>query len=166
MINKLIKIIIILLMLAGLCCCSFATTGESLEAFSERMNELNENYNMTSEGYIIDNSENSLTKFFKFNEKEVMLKFKYDEKNRLAEMNIVFEPEILNKSPESLIFIYDCIKSFIQNENTVESILKSTDFENSISTIKMETTSAEKDNIKMEIDTTQLGTVITIYRDI
>ena len=56
------------------------------------MNEINESYNMTSEGYIIDTKKSEITKFFKFSQNEIMLNFKYDKKNRLNEMNLVLEP--------------------------------------------------------------------------
>ena len=62
-----LMLLIVLIALATFNSCTFATSGESLEAFSRRMNELNESYNMTADGYIIDISENSLTKFFKYN---------------------------------------------------------------------------------------------------
>lgn len=146
--------------------CVFSTTGESLEAFSRRMNETNEGYNMTSEGYIIDIEKCEFTKFFKFSQNEIMLNFKYDKKNRLNEMNLIFEPVILDDTPDSLAFIQDCIKCFVQNEKLEKEILAETDFENSITKINMKTISAEADNIKIEIDTTELGTVITIYKDI
>lgn len=164
--KNIFSLLMLLLAIITLNSCVFATTGESLEAFSRRMNEINESYNMTSEGYIIDTEKCELTKFFRFSEKEIMLNFKYNKKYRLNEMNIVFEPVILNETPESLTFIQDCIKSFVQNENIEKVILSETDFENSIEKINMKTKSAEEDNIKMEIDTTQLGTVITIYKDI
>ncbi len=130
------------------------------------MNEIDENYNMTSEGYIIDTENCELTKFFKFSQNEIMLNFKYDKKNRLNEMNLVFESETLTDGTDSVAFIYDCIKCFIQNEKVEKEILNETDFEKSIKKINMQTKSAEADNIKMEIDTTQIGTVVTIYRDI
>ncbi len=166
MFKKAFMLLIVLISLATFNSCTFATTGESLEAFSRRMNELNESYNMTSDGYIIDISENSLTKFFKYRENEIMLNFRYDKKNRLNELNIVFNPCILEESPESSTFIYDCIKCFCQDENTTKKILESTNFENTIKNINMKTISTEADNIKMKIDTTQLGTVVTIYKDI
>ena len=103
-------ILILLTSIITLNSCVFSTTGESLEAFSRRMNEINESYNMTSEGYIIDSKKCELTKFFRFSENEIMLNFKYDKKNRLNEMNIVFEPEIFEKSPEALTFVSNCIK--------------------------------------------------------
>ena len=159
-------ILILLTSLITLNSCVFTTTGESLEAFSRRMNEINESYNMTSEGYIIDTKTQELTKFFRFSENEIMLNFKYDKKNRLNEMNLVFEPIVLDRTPEALTFIENCIKSFVQNEEIEKEILNETDFENSIKKINMKTISAEADNIKMEIDTTNLGTVITIYKEL
>ena len=166
MVKKLFYLLIILLSTITLSSCTFSTSGESLEAFSKRMNEINESYNMTSEGYIIDTEKCELTKFFKFNQKEIMLNFRYDKKHRLNEMNIVFEPAILDESPEALTFIENCIKCFIQNEKIEKNILNATDFNNAIKEINMKTISAEADNIKMEIDTTNLGTVVTTYRDI
>jgi len=163
---KLLKIFVLLLSITTLNSCVFLTSGDSLEAFSRRMNELNESYNMTSEGYITDTSDKTLTKFFKFSEKEIMLKFRYDTKNRLNEMHIVFDPAVLDENADSSIFVSDCIKSFCQNEETREEILKSINFDSTIKTIKKETKSAEADNIKMKIDTTELGTVISIYKDI
>ncbi len=164
--KHLFSLLILLLSIITLNGCVFTTTGESLEAFSKRMNEQNKSYNMTADGYIIDASQSSLTKFFKFNENEIMLNFKYDKKHRLNEMNIVFDPDILEENYDSFNFICDCIKSFCRNENTNEEILNSTDLPNSIKKTNMKTISAEADNIKIEIDTTNLGTVITIYKDI
>lgn len=162
--KHIIFIVILLFSLITLNSCVFATTGESLEAFSRRMNEMNEGYNMTSEGYIIDTEKCELTKFFRFSEREIMLNFKYDEKNRLNEMNIVFQPAVLDEAPEALTFIENCISCFIQNEEAESLILNETDFENSIRKINMKTISAEADNIKAEIDTTQLGTVVSVYK--
>ncbi len=162
----LLSLLLSLFSLISLSSCVFSITGESLEAFSSRMNEINEVYSMTSEGYIIDTKECTLTKFFKFNVDEIMLNFKYDKKYRLNEMNIVFEPVILDETPEALSFIESSVKCFIQDEELEKEILSATDFQNSIKKINMKTISAEADNIKIEIDTTNLGTVITIYRDI
>ncbi len=164
--KRIFYIIITLLSLITLNSCVFATTGESIEAFSNRMNELNEGYNMTSDGYIMDTENCRLTKFFKFSENEIMLNFKYDNKHRLTEMNIVFEAVVLNEVPDSLTFIKNCIKCFVDNETAEDELLNSTDFNNSIKEINIKTISAEADNIKMEIDTTQLGTVVTVYKDI
>jgi len=159
-------LLVILLLTATLNSCTFATTGYSLEAYSKRMNELNQNYNMTSEGYIIDKSACTLKKFFKFSNNEIMLNFKYDKKHRLNEMNLVFDPVIFEENPEALTFIYDSVKSFVHNESTYNQLFKLIDFEDAIKKIDIKTKSAEADNIKMEIDTTELGTVITIYKDI
>ncbi len=164
--KRIFRILILLFSIINLNGCVFSTTGESLEAFSRRMNEINEGYNMTSEGYIIDTEKSRLTKFFRFSENEIMLNFKYDKKHRLTEMNIVFQPVILEETPDALNFIENCIKCFVQNEKVEKEILNTTDFENAIKKIKMETINAEADNIKIEIDTTNLGTVVTLYKDI
>ena len=164
--KRLLNILILLFSIITLNSCVISTTGESLGAFSKRMNELNEGYNMTSDGYIINTDKSTFTKFYRFSQNEIMLNFKYDKKNRLNEMNIVFESIILSETPEALSFIKDCIKCFIQNEKKEKEILNETDFENTIKKINIKTISAEADNIKMEIDTTNLGTVVTIYKDI
>lgn len=164
--KQIFNLIITLLSLITLNSCVFATTGESLKAFSSRMNELNKSYNMTADGYIIDTEKSYLTKFFKFSENEIMLKFRYDKKHRLTEMNIAIDPDIFNKSSDALTFVESCIKCFIDNEAVEEEILNSTDFHNSIKEINLKTISAEADNIKIEIDTTNLGTVITIYKEL
>ncbi len=130
------------------------------------MNQLNENYNMTVVGYITDSSDNSLTKFFKFAENEIMIKFRHDSKNRLTEMHIVFDPVVLAENDEAYTFIIDCIKCFCQNESATEEIFNKVDFKKTIKTTKKETSSAVVENIKFEIDTTQLGTVISVYTDI
>jgi hypothetical protein len=81
-------------------------------------------------------------------------------------MNIAFDPIVLEKNSTSFAFVCDCIKSFCQNDNIAEEIFITTDFQNTIKEQKKETISAEADNIKIEIDTTNLGTVITIYKEI
>ncbi len=164
--KHLLSLFILLLSITTLNSCVFSTTGESLEAFSRRMNEINEIYNMTSDGYIIDTENCELTKFFRFSEQEIMLNFRYDKKHRLNEMSVVFDYSISEESPEALDFVKACIKCFIQNESTENEILNVTDFEKSISKTNKKTISAEADNIKMEIDTTELGTVITIYKEL
>ena len=119
---------------------------------------------MTTEGYIIDTENCELTKFFRFQEQEIMLNFRYDKKYRLNEMNIVFDAVMSDISNEALTFVKDSIKAFIQNEEAEQELLNKVDFENAVKKIDKKTKSAETDNIKIEIDTTELGTVITIYR--
>lgn len=160
---SLLSCIMCLLLFSG---CVFSADGESLEAFSRRMNVLNENYAMSADGYIIDTENRTFTKFFKYSHNEIMLEFAYDQKNRLTQMNLVFEPVIFEECPDSLDFISNCIISFCQNENTSDEILSKYIVTEKLKTVQPETTSAEAGNIKLEIDTTQLGTVLTLYRDI
>ncbi len=163
--KRLFKITILFFSVIMLNGCIFETSGDSLQAFSQRMNNLNEEYNITAEGYIINTEKCTLTKFFRFSQDEVMLNFKYDKKHRLNEMNIVFESQNITQESEAFIFICNCIKSFCHKEKA-EEIFEKIDFFKVIKEIKKETTSAETDNIKIEIDTTGLGTVITVYKDI
>ena len=145
--KHILSLLIILFSLITFNGCVFSTTGESLEAFSRRMNEINESYNMTSEGYIIDTEKSRLTKFFRFSENEIMLNFKYDKKNRLNEMNLVFETVILDETPEALSFIESCVKCFVQDEKVKKEILNATDFENSIRKTNMKTKNKPKYNV-------------------
>lgn len=164
--KHLFSLVFLLLSIMALSSCTFATTGDSLEAFSRRMNEINESYNMTSEGYITDTEKCELTKFFRFSESEIMLNFSYDKRNRLTKMNIVLEPQTTESSADSLSFIYDCINAFIQSEEIEAKLLNEIDFENSIKKVDIKTKNAEADNTRMEIDTTELGTIITVYKDL
>ena len=164
--KQIFSILILLFSVVSLNSCVFSTTGESLSAFSNRMNEINESYNMTTEGYIIDTENCELTKFFRFPEQEIMLNFRYDKKYRLNEMNIVFDAVISDISNEALTFVKDSIKAFIQNEEAEQELLNKVDFENSVKKVSIKTKSAETDNIKIEIDTTELGTIITIYKEL
>lgn len=164
--SRLFYLFCVFLALTTLCGCSFSNSGDSLEAFSQRMNSLNENYNMDSNGYIVDATQKTFTKFYKFGEKEIMLKFKYDSKNRLTQMHIVFDPAVLEESDESFTFISDCIVCFSQNESTSREILGMTDFDDIIKTVRNETTDTEVGDIKIEIDSSRLGTVISLYKDI
>ena len=160
-----IKIIGLFLCIFSLSGCVFATNGNSINSFSQRLNNLQENNTFSAENYIIDKSASTLTKYFKFNQNEIMLQFKYDHKNRLNEMNIAFDFAPAEGS-EELQFIEDLITAFCQSEEIKNDLLNSTDFENAIRVIRKETISAESGNIKMEIDVTQLGTVISFYKDI
>ena len=160
-----IKIIPVFLCIFALNGCVFSTFGDSINAFTERLNNLQENYTISAENYIIDTEKATLTKFFKFDQNELMLQFKYDHKNRLNEMNIAFDFTAENGTDE-LQFIKDLITAFCQNEATSNELMDATDFEKAIKTIRMETISAESENIKIEIDTTQLGTIISVYKDI
>ncbi len=146
--------------------CSLKENGETLQAFSNRINEINSEYNFNPDGFIFDQSERSLSKFFVFSEEnEILLNFKLNEKNRINEMNLVFDKEALNNN-YSYSFLHHCIYAFCNNNELTKTLLSDIDFETAIKNESFFTASAESDSIKLLIDTTELGTVITIYKDI
>lgn len=144
--------------------CIFTRQGDSLNAFSQRMNYYNESYNMTADGYIFDKSESSFSKYVKFGEKEIMLKFFTDSKNRTTELHLVFDTGITETDGDIKEFIENCIKAFYEDEAAAEEILELSDFYNTLSTVSNETKSAELENIRIEIDTTEIGTVVSLYK--
>ena len=60
--------------------CSVTWEGEDLSGFILRMNTLNEQYNLTSQGFIYSDENNNIYKFFVVNENEILLSFKNDNK--------------------------------------------------------------------------------------
>lgn len=146
--------------------CSLDLKGDSLYAFSQRMNELSGDYEITPNGFIFDESIAMLSRFYKFGEdEEILLKFHLNERNRTDEMHLVFENKICNNT-YAYTFILNCLKAFCNDESIVSEILEKTDFENCIKTISPETKSAEHGNVEILIDTTEIGTVVSIYKDI
>lgn len=144
--------------------CTFSQKGSTINGFAQRMNEYNESYNMTADGYIFDSSEGSFSKFIKFGEEEIFLKFFTDEKNRTDTLHIVFTTGVTENNSNIKYFIGHCIKAFYENDEETEKILNEIDFHNTITHIQKDTKSAEADNIKMEIDITGLGTVVSLYK--
>ena len=163
------KILVIFINLMLFCVffsgCAPKQRGETLNAFVNRMNAAEENYLMTSKGFIFDETESTLSRFYKFGEKEMLLSFTKNDENNLKEMNLVF-PRELSSEQYSLDFIRNCIISFIDDENKCNELLKEINFEKIINTDFLKTVSAEYDDISIFIDTTELGTVITVYKDI
>lgn len=145
--------------------CAPKEKGESLGAFINRMNKANEEYKLSPEGFILDEKEQTLSRFYRFGENEMLLSFTKNEENLLKEMNLVF-PKELSADGYGLDFIKNCIICFIDNEEKCTGLLKESDFENKINEGFLETISAESDGIRLYLDTTELGTVITVYKDI
>ncbi len=144
--------------------CTFSQKGSTINGFAQRMNEYNESYNMTADGYIFDSSERSFSKFIKFGEEEILLKFFTDEKNRTDTFHIVFTTGGTENNSNIKNFIEHCISAFYENDEETEKILNEIDFHNTIIHIQKGTKNAEADNIKMEIDITELGTVVSLYK--
>lgn len=165
MLKKVFCICINTMLIITLCSCEFAKSGESLYAFCERVNAYKENYAMTPNGYIYNESENSFTRYFKFSDEEIMIKFFADKKNRLTELNIVFDTDTQNRTDINE-FIQICTRAFCANDDIYKKIYKDIDWYTTLSTPSYETKRAENENIEIKIDVTEIGTVISIFKDI
>lgn len=153
------------LLVLTLSSCSLDLKGESLHAFTGRINDYGD-YCVTPEGFIIDEGTATLSRFFRFGEdEELLIKLHLNERNRINEMHIVFENKICNNT-YAYTFILDCIKAFCNDESTFSKILEKSDFENNIKEVDMQTKSAEHGNVELLIDTTEIGTVVSIYKEI
>ena len=157
-------VILPLILIIFLNSCSVTDNGEDLSAFIFRMNTLNEQYNITSQGFIYSEGNNEVYKFFIANENEILLKFKEDDKGRLTEMNFVADSKFYEDS-SSYEFFNNSIYSFINNENTYKEIID-TDITQLLKTETKESVTIKRGNIEILLDVTTLGTVITVYKDI
>ena len=145
--------------------CSIIKNGSDLSGFIFRMNEKNESYTLTENGFLYNSENNEFYKYFIIDEHELLLSFKSDEKGRLTEMNITTAC-FFNESNFLLSFITDAIFCFINDPKITESLLNEADFNNAILTAKNETIKAKNGNIELLLDVTEIGTVITVHKDI
>lgn len=144
--------------------CTLKTTGNSLYAFSERLNEIYETDTFNEVGYIVDQSNCTLTQFYKFNLKEIMLQFTYNEKNELTKMDLTFKNDVIENS-DCYNFIKNCLTAYINDEKTESEILTDIDFNNTLSKTDINTKTSKIGDIEMLIDTTEIGTVITVVQN-
>lgn len=145
--------------------CTIQKNGDDLSGFIFKMNEKNENYNLSAEGFLYSEEENNFYKFFVVDEKEILFSFNTDTNGRLIEMNIVLENDFYNYD-NTLTFLTDSIFSFINNDICTNEIIESIDFYNAVKTTSKETLKTKNGNIEFLLDVTEIGTVITIYKDI
>lgn len=145
--------------------CAIQKNGDDLSGFIFKMNEKNENYNLSAEGFLYSEEENNFYKFFVVDEKEILFSFNTDTNGRLIEMNIVLENDFYNYD-NTLTFLTDSIFSFINNDICTNEIIESIDFYNAVKTTSKETLKTKNGNIEFLLDVTEIGTVITIYKDI
>ncbi len=145
--------------------CSIIKNGNDLSSFIFRMNEKNEGYNITENGFLYNDEKNEFIKFFLIEEREILLSFKADNKGRLVELHIT-TPCLLNENELLSTFILDALFCFINDDKTTETLLSETDFSNNLLTTKNETIKAKNGNTELLLDVTEIGTVITVYKDI
>ncbi len=156
-------IMLCLLILNG---CAPKENGDNLTGFCNRMNTYEESYSMTPDGYIFDGTENSYTRFFVFGDKtDLMLQFKVDDKSRIRQMNIAFTPQKSIDESECYPFIIDCITAFCHDEKATNELIEKIDLESIFTTVALKTKSAEHGKLSVKADTTEIGTVISLYNN-
>ncbi|MGN0526076.1 MAG: hypothetical protein ACI4IF_01450 [Acutalibacteraceae bacterium] len=149
--------IIALLFLGG---CVLSSSGGSIHSFCNRLNELDKGYEVTESGFIANS--NTYSKFFVIDNNEILLKFTLDSKNRTEKMDIVYPIEC-NNSPKSLEFIKNLVTAFCNDEKISSDFWSFLEKEKVFSETSYETKETELDNIQLQVDTTELGTIITVY---
>lgn len=152
---------VIILTLTG---CSFSSTGNSLYGFTQRMNQFPEQYNLTQTGYIFNEQNHTLTRFFKFGNDEIMLQFEYADENELSCLHIVFDNNCKNNS-QAVKFAENCIEAYIENKEITEELMNKIDFKTAINTPSYETKQAKSGDTELLLDTTAIGTVISVSRN-
>ena len=152
---------VIILTLTG---CSFSSTGNSLYGFTQRMNQFPEQYNLTQTGYIFNEQNHTLTRFFKFGNDEIMLQFEYADENELSCLHIVFDNNCKNNS-QAVKFAENCIEAYIENKEITEDLMNKIDFKTAINTTSYETKQAKSGDTELLLDTTAIGTVISVSRN-
>ena len=162
--SKFFSIVFSFLFLLSLTGCKLESVGNTLHGFTMRMNDFSECYNLTDTGYIYNEKDNTLTKFYDFNTNEIMLQFKINKNNKLSSLNIVFD-NIKENNTEELAFIKNSIIAFIDNGNLSSELFEKISFDTVIFQHFYETKKEKIDDIEILIDTTDSGTVITIMKD-
>ncbi|MBE6801862.1 MAG: hypothetical protein E7530_03135 [Ruminococcaceae bacterium] len=144
--------------------CKATTYGDTLHAFTRRMNKLSDTYTLSESGYILDQKSDTLTHFYKFGENEILLQFKTDDKNYLTEMNIVFNGNF-TEGTEEFIFIKNCISAFIDNEETERAFFTEKSLSQLLETRSNKTVEINKGDTQLLLDVTDSGTVITVVKN-
>ena len=157
-------VVLPLIFIIFLSSCSVAQNGEDLSSFILRINTLNEQYNLTPQGFIYSEENEDIYKFFIVSENEILLSFKEDNNGRLTEMNFVADNKFYEDS-SSFEFFKNSLNAFINDENTYTEIIDN-DISQLLKAQTKESVIIKSGNIEVSIDVTTLGIVITIYKDI
>ncbi len=160
-----IFLFLVVLSLITLCGCKTDSKGNTLNAFSFRMNELCEDYQMTPTGYIYDPNKETISKFFTTDKREILVEFLINDDYELCRMNIVFD-NLTEDNQEDITFIYHCITAFVDNKEISENLLSEIDFYNVIYIPSNETHNKKIGDTEILIDVTESYTVITVEQNI
>ncbi|MBO7179518.1 MAG: hypothetical protein J6V78_04175 [Clostridia bacterium] len=154
-----------LVFLVFLSSCSISKNGDDLTGFILKMNELNESYNLSAEGFIYSEENNSIHKFFVINESEILLSFCEDTKGRLTEMNII-SSDNFQDDEAVFTFLKNSLSAFISDYDIYSEIVETNNLSELLNSENKETTTIKNGNIELLLDVTTIGTVISIYKDI
>ncbi len=163
--TKVFCIVISFLFIISVCGCSIVEDGYSLQAFTERANERFEQWEISANGFILNEKDKTYSKFFKFDKNEILVQFEYNENKELTSLHIVFDKLTKNNTQE-LDFIKNIIFAFINNNTITTEILSEINFEKAIFTPDLNTKTTKNGNIELKIDVTEIGTVISVYQNI
>lgn len=145
--------------------CESDTKGQTLSAFSERMNVLNEAYQMTPSGYIYDYDKKTISKFYTTDKREILVQFTMNDNSELCSMNIVFD-NLTEDNQEELKFINHCIVAFVNNDSLTEELLAGIDFYTAIYVPSYETRNKKIGDVEILMDVTEIYTVISVVQNI
>ena len=161
--GKFIKFCFLILAISMLCGCGNLQKGNSLQAFTHNVNTLG-SYNMVNTGYIYNENEKSLYKFYSFNGLEFLLDFTVDKIGNLFCMNIIFD-RLSEKHSQEMIFIKNCMYAFINDEKTVNDLIEKTNLFEKILQVSPKSTKEEIGGVELTLDTTEKGTFITVVKN-
>ena len=163
--SKILFMVIILFTLVSAVGCDSDSKGNTLAAFSERMNALNEEYKMTPTGYIYDSDKKTISKFYTTDKREILVQFSMNDNSELTSMNIVFD-NLTEDNQEERNFIYHCIVAYINNDSTTEELLSGIDFYKTLYIPSYETRNKKVGDATILMDVTDGYTVITVEQNI
>ncbi len=164
MVKNFFSLLLCIILFITFCGCRAKTEGNTLFAFTQRLNEAT-GYEITTDGYILNKTENTFTKFFNFPDREIMLQFTEDENNILTSLNIVFD-NLEEKHTEEFTFIENVIYAFADNEQEASKCLKKLNYPQTLYKPNLNTKKANAGNTDILIDVTDIGTVITVVKNI
>ena len=144
--------------------CSVQSNGDTLKGFTHRINKLYDTYEISENGYIFDQKNNTLSRFYKFSENEILLQFKTNNKNLLSEMNIVFTENLVEASDE-FNFIKNCISAYIDDQETENHIFEDKSLYELLKTQSNDTIERKSGDTQFLLDVTDYGTVITVVKN-
>ncbi|MBR2876195.1 MAG: hypothetical protein IKC01_03580 [Clostridia bacterium] len=145
--------------------CTVQKSGKDLMGFTMKINELNEAYLLSPDGFILNEAENTLSKFFIIDDYNILLSFEQDDKFRLIKCNITTEEASLTNE-NVYNFVTDVLRSFICDDDLTNTVLKEADFSNVIKANTKNTIKVKNGNIELLLDVTEHGTVITVNKNI